>query len=286
MMQSLGSGCTRLTDIRKERDVLGSLLPQLLGNKRLLLLLEVQPGCKRLVGGASLLRDSKVTQDFTNDFDVWHLHFKSMGLSFCCTVVHSRIVFMLSFALSLLHRAPQSDAARPDGRCLVCRPSRPFICTDAHRFGGDYACSRFAALPRHIHPWNRRLHVHAHTRVYASACLLCVGGSPPCTMFPERSYSPRCTEVGVASPSHLAFPGFGRCLFHGPGACRCVFRCCSCVVVCTPPTSFLLAPWDGCAERSWWDWQQSSCSLACSSALLNRCCGDEGARRWLLPVMW
>lgn len=29
--------------------------------------------------------------------------------------------------------------------------------------------------------------------------------------------------------------------------------------------------------RSLWDWQWSSCSLARSSAPLNRCCGDEGA---------
>lgn len=129
--------------------------------------------------------------------------------------------------------------------------------------------ARRTFIPRR-RPWNRRLHVHAHTRVYASARLRCVGGSPSCRMFPERFYSPCCSEVGVASPQP---PPLFRVLDD------------VCVVVCAPLTGFLLARWDGCAGRSWWDWQQSSCSLACSSALLNRCCGDEGARRWLLPIM-
>lgn len=57
MMQSFGSGCMRTTDIRKKKktDVLVSLLPQLLGNKRLRWMCSQAEGCRLLVRGASLL---------------------------------------------------------------------------------------------------------------------------------------------------------------------------------------------------------------------------------------
>lgn len=112
---------------------------------------------------------------------------------------------------------------------------------------------RAHASPRR-RPWNRRLHVHAHTDVGAplrssacvccSHCRLCVGSSPPAKCSPSRSFllaAPRWAWPPSAAPPFrvraVCFPWLR--------ACRCLFLGCSCAVVFTPPTGFRLALWDG-----------------------------------------
>lgn len=100
------------------------------------------------------------------------------------------------------------DVVSPAHDCGPFRPdaNRSAVIMRAH--ASPRCAARRAFIPRR-RPWNRRLHVHAHTRVYASACLRCVGGSPSCRMFPERFYSPLLLGGGRGlPPSHLPFSGF------------------------------------------------------------------------------
>lgn len=130
------------------------------------------------------------------------------------------------------------------------------------------------------------------TRMFMLLCVACLrllvslsalcGQLPSCKMFPESFYSPRCSEVGVASLSRLPFSGFWTMCFSLAGSLQMSFFFLVVLAWLFSLLSLASAWHPGCCVvlqpvRSLWDWQWSSCSLARSSAPLNRCCGDEGA---------